>query len=326
MKDNGTIASRTVDILVATYNGEKYIRAQLLSLLFQTHANIRVLVHDDGSTDKTCEIIREIARVDSRVVLIEDGVRCGGAGKNFMHLLKFSRAGAVMFCDQDDIWFDNKVSEMLSVLKEKDNREPQVVYSEIVVWHPTLGIDGFVIAHPKGMRDFLFLNGGVHGCAAMFNAKMRSLMLRWHGFVQMHDHVLALVALTLGHVTYMNVPLMLYRRHVESVTGKFSVRFSWKSAFVTNRTVPVVTEETYEAVQVFSKIYGNEINRGARKTIEAYLRMKDENLIQRILTIVSNRFELNGSTFELIGKVLLRPYMKKVTSAGGHISLTESSG
>lgn len=70
MKNTDTICSQTVDILVATHNGEKYIRAQLLSLLFQSHEAIRVLVHDDGSTDATCEIVREIAAKDFRVILL----------------------------------------------------------------------------------------------------------------------------------------------------------------------------------------------------------------------------------------------------------------
>ena len=148
---------QTVDILVATFNGEKFIRAQLLSLLYQSYANIRVIVHDDGSTDATQTIVREIATKDNRVLFIEDGVRCGGAGKNFMHLLKFSDADAVMFCDQDDIWFDNKVSKMLSVLREKDNKVPQVVYSEAYAWYPDHGIDRIAMRErPENLKNFLF--------------------------------------------------------------------------------------------------------------------------------------------------------------------------
>lgn len=317
MKNTDTICSQTVDILVATYNGEKYIRAQLLSLLFQSHEAIRVLVHDDGSTDATREIVREIAAKDSRVKLIEDGVTCGNAGKNFMHLLKFSSADAVMFCDQDDIWFDNKVSAMLEVLASQKGDAPQVVYSEIYVWHPKTGIDGFVLPHPKGLRDFLFLNGGIHGCAAMFNAPMRSLMQRWHGYVQMHDHVLALLGLTFGHVTYMTCPLMVYRRHATSVTAQFSVRFAWKTALIANRRVPVVIDESYEAVRNFLEIYGKDIDANSRALIEAYLRMKDATFLQRAWSIIRNRFQIRNSTVELLGKLIMRPYIRKIRAGGG---------
>lgn len=182
MKNTDTIYSQTVDILVATYNGEKYIRAQLLSLLFQSHEAIRVLVHDDGSTDATREIVRVIAAKDSRVTLIEDVVRCGGAGKNFMHLLKFSTANAVMFCDQDDIWFDNKVAVMLEGLKRNEPSVPQVVYSEAYAWYADCGIDGKAMnMHPTDLKSFLFLNGAFQGCATLFNGAMRDLLRQWQG-------------------------------------------------------------------------------------------------------------------------------------------------
>lgn len=304
---------QTVDILVATYNGEKYVRAQLLSLLYQSYANIRVIVHDDGSTDATQEIVREIAAKDNRVLFIEDGVRCGGPGNNFMHLLRFSNANAVMFCDQDDIWFDNKVSEMLRILKMQEASIPQVVYSEVYVWHPTSGIDGFVLPHPIELRDFLFLNGGIHGCAAMFNANMRVLMLRWHGYVQMHDHILALLAFTLGKVTYMKTPLMLYRRHLEAVTGRFSTHSTWKTAIFKNRVFPVVAEETYRAVQTFLNVYAKELDGRTQSFIKAYLHMKDENFIQRARSVILNRFKIKNSTIRLLVKLMLRPYIKKIT-------------
>ena len=318
MKDRGTIETQTVDILVATYNGEKYIRAQLLSLLFQTHADIRVIVHDDGSTDKTCDIVREIARKDSRVTLIEDSVRCGGAGKNFMHLLKFSTAEAVMFCDQDDIWFDNKVAAMIAVLKKKDNRIPQVVYSEAYAWYDDRGIDGLAMNnHPNNLKSFLFLNGAFQGCAAMFNRSMRNLLSRWHGDLWMHDHSLLLIALALSEegreeqVTYLSSPLMLYRRHQDSVTGKLPLKSTCKTLLITNRTRPVVVEGAYNAVNQFIKIYGEEINRSNRLIIESYLRMRNMSLVGRAFYALRNGFEINNSNMKLILKLFLRPYIKK---------------
>ena len=318
MKNTDTICSQTVDILVATYNGEKYIRAQLLSLLFQTHVSIRVIVHDDGSTDKTCDIIREIARVDSRVTLIDDGVRCGGAGKNFMHLLKFSDADAVMFCDQDDIWFDNKVSMMLEVLHEQDPEVPQVVCSEAYVWIQNRGIDGTVLRdHPKHLSDFLFLNGGgIQGCATMFNKQVKEYLLRWEGDVWMHDHALALVALTIGRLSYMPKILMLYRRHSEAVTGRLRMRMDPVSTLVINRTCPVVPSGVYKAVKKFMKLYENEINQSDREVIDSYLRMKEDSFLYKLVEIVRNQFRIHGSTLGLLLKVLIRPYMKDIGPGG----------
>ena len=318
MKNTDTICSQTVDILVATYNGEKYIRAQLLSLLFQSHEAIRVLVHDDGSTDATREIVREIAAKDSRVKLIEDGVTCGDAGENFMHLLKFSSADAVMFCDQDDIWFDNKVAVMLERLKRNEPSVPQVVYSESYAWYADRGIDGKVMnTHPTDLKSFLFLNGAFQGCATLFNGAMRDFLRHWQGPLWMHDHTLALIALSLGRVTYLSTPLMLYRRHPESVTGKFPLRGGVRTALIAHRAAPVVCQGSYEAVERFLNLYGGKLSQKNRHILREYLKMRDDSFIKRVFAVLRNRFTLRSSMGALLVKLVLRPYIKVVKLGEG---------
>lgn len=313
MKNTETICSQTVDILVATYNGEKYIRAQLLSLLFQSHEAIRVLVHDDGSTDATREIVREIAAKDSRVKLIEDGVTCGNAGKNFMHLLKFSSADAVMFCDQDDIWFDNKVAVMLERLKRNEPSVPQVVYSESYAWYADRGIDGKAMnTHPTDLKSFLFLNGAFQGCATLFNGAMRDFLRHWQGPLWMHDHALALIALSLGRVTYLSTPLMLYRRHPESVTGKVPLRGGVRTALIAHRAAPVVCQGPYETVEGFLNLYGGKLSQKNRYILREYLKMRDDSFIKRVFAVLRNRFTLRSSMGALLMKLVLRPYIKAV--------------
>ena len=108
----------TVDILLATYNGELYIETQILSIISQTFKKWQLLIHDDGSSDTTIFIIKKWAAIDNRIKLIEDEVKTRNAAKNFMHLLKYSTAEYVMFCDQDDIWFDNKVQLMFDTMSQ----------------------------------------------------------------------------------------------------------------------------------------------------------------------------------------------------------------
>ena len=74
-----------VDILMATYNGEAFVEEQVQSIINQTYTDWRLLVHDDGSTDKTMEILHRLAEEDERVVVIEDGVQHLGVAKNFIH-------------------------------------------------------------------------------------------------------------------------------------------------------------------------------------------------------------------------------------------------
>ena len=208
-----------VDILLATYNGAEYLRPQIYSIIAQSYGDWRLIVHDDGSTDSTVALVKEMAQQDSRIVLIDDGVRFGNAGENFMHLLKFSTADYVMFCDQDDVWFDNKVEVMLSAISGMNASIPAVAYSNSYVWKPAEGIKGQgTLTFPADLRSLLFLNSGIQGCVAIFNARMREVLKEWRGKVSMHDHVLHLAGLALGEVKYLPLPLMLYRQHANTVT------------------------------------------------------------------------------------------------------------
>ena len=310
-----------VDILVATYNGEKYILAQLLSLLFQSYREIRILVHDDGSTDSTREIVNEIATKDNRVRLVEDGITLGSASRNFMHLLKYSSSDVVMFCDQDDIWFDNKIDTMLSVLKEKDSNTPQALFSESYVWEPEIGIEGIAhLNHPKILTDYLFLNSGLRGCCAMFNKPMRDLMLRWQGDLIMHDYVLGLLALTLGEVSYVPQKLMLYRRHKGAVTAEYVPNPSLWNRFYENRHAPVIEAKHYETASRFLEIYGGALSEVQRKIFSEYLKMKDASFSQQILSVLQNRFRIRESSLLLLAKLILRPHFGELhlnTQRGG---------
>jgi len=109
-----------IDILMATYNGEKYIENQILSLQQQTHKNWILYIRDDGSTDSTLEILENFSKNDNRIKIIKDSLGCNlGAGKNFLTLTKYSLSEYVIFCDQDDIWFERKLELLLKFMLEK---------------------------------------------------------------------------------------------------------------------------------------------------------------------------------------------------------------
>jgi len=94
-----------VDIVMATYSGMPYIREQLQSILWQDYPQLRLLIHDDGSTDGTVEEIRKVVEhYSNKVFFKEDGIIFKDAKKNFEHLLKMTDADCVFLADQDDVW------------------------------------------------------------------------------------------------------------------------------------------------------------------------------------------------------------------------------
>jgi len=300
-----------VDILLATYNGADYIEAQIYSIISQTYKNWRLLIHDDGSSDNTLDLIRKIAVKESRICIIEDGVKLGSAGKNFLHLVAYADSDYVMFCDQDDIWFDNKISLMLDVISKQSQAIPVVLYSNSYVWKPNVGVLGVAtLTYPSTLKELLFLNSGIQGCVAIFNRKVVDLLTIWNGDVSMHDHILNLIGVAIGKTLYLHVPLMLYRQHDKNVTGGTRTKLINKTLLVQHKKNPVIDRVHYNAVLSFYRIYHNLINQRNLEIFEIFFRLPDMNPIKRVWTIFYNRFKIYSSTLFLIVKIMIRPYIK----------------
>ncbi|EEY35290.1 glycosyltransferase, partial [Pseudoleptotrichia goodfellowii] len=109
-----------IDILLATYNGEKYLEEQLYSILNQSYPNINLLIRDDGSKDKTVDIIKKYAQKDERIKFIEDDLGNLGFLKNFEKLLEHSEENYIMFSDQDDIWNPDKIEKSYKKIRETE--------------------------------------------------------------------------------------------------------------------------------------------------------------------------------------------------------------
>lgn len=108
----------TVAILMATYNGDKYIEEQIQSIINQTYKNWQLFIRDDGSSDETLKIIKNFTNIDHRIHKITDNLGNLGPCLNFNELIKTHlEYKYIMFADQDDVWLENKI--MISVNKIK---------------------------------------------------------------------------------------------------------------------------------------------------------------------------------------------------------------
>ncbi|MEG2149860.1 MAG: glycosyltransferase family 2 protein [Bacteroidaceae bacterium] len=297
-----------IDILMATYNGEKYIENQLLSLLMQTHEKWRLLIHDDGSTDKTVAIIKKFQELDSRIELVEDNICYHDPAYNFLHLLQYSKADFLMFCDQDDIWLERKLEIMLDAIRKEDNTKPQAVYSNSFVYDESENrIEGFAtLTYPKNLNQLLFMNGGIQGCAIIFNRMLKNICIDIPKNVCMHDHFISLAAVTFGKFTYLDQRLMLYRRHSGTVTGRTPKRLGEKIKPFFDSKRSVIDRKHYNAVSGFYEKNEYRMDSTIKEVFKAYFMFPKQNKIKRILSIFANNFIIFDNRIILLMKVLLR--------------------
>ncbi len=297
-----------IDILLATYNGAEYIATQVRSLQSQTFADWCLLVHDDGSTDNTLEILEQFAKNDNRIRIVNDGKRFHNCALNFMHLLGVSDAPFCIFCDQDDVWLENKLQVMYDAILSKDNTQPQAVYSNSFVYNPDVPTIGgsASLCLPTCVKDVLFMNAGIQGCALMFNAALRSICRNVPKVVAMHDHVVTLAAATFGTLTYVDRHLMLYRRHEKAVTGPTAKRLTDRIAPFFDSTKTVLDKKHYAAIQSFMETYNLLISDKDKAIFLDFLRFEKEGRIRRALHVFAKGYKLYGRSSILAFKMLVR--------------------
>ena len=228
---NHKTKSRQVDILLATYNGDKYLRQQIDSILNQTYENWKLIVRDDGSTDNTTSIIegyRDI--VPDKIVVLNDDLGKLGVTNNFAKLLEHSQSDYTMLADQDDIWLPRKIeltyNKMRGLVEKHSGDVPLLVYTDykIVDANMCVIIDSYwkrMKIDPKSARSLArsLVFNVTSGCTIMINRKLRDLSLPMPADIFFHDWWLGLVSTAVGKNDYVQEATLLHRLHATNVAG-----------------------------------------------------------------------------------------------------------
>jgi glycosyltransferase involved in cell wall biosynthesis len=222
-----------ISVCMATYNGERFIRFQIESILSQLTEEDELVIADDGSIDRTREIIHSIN--DDRIKLIRN-INNMGPVRNFEIALNSSKGDYIFLADQDDVWLDGKVKKMLDALE----KGAELVVSDCVVMNESLSQTihpSFFLFRKTNSSFFsnLFRNS-LLGCCMALN---RSLLMRALPFpekIPMHDWWLGLIGTLSKNVVLIDEKLVLYRRHsknTSSTTNRSNnpiwVRLQWRT-------------------------------------------------------------------------------------------------
>jgi glycosyltransferase involved in cell wall biosynthesis len=197
-----------VSVAMATFNGEKYLREQLDSLAAQSLLPDEIVICDDGSTDNTLGVARKFASVAPFAVAIHRNAENLGYAKNFEKAAKLCRGDIVFFCDQDDVWYPQKVSE---VVRHFDDPDVQVVINDADLVSADLSPLGKTQIQAL-MEAGLHIHTFIFGC---FSAHRKS----WQGIAiptpsgEGHDNWINGLAHECGVAKIIRNPLQVYRRH-----------------------------------------------------------------------------------------------------------------
>jgi glycosyltransferase involved in cell wall biosynthesis len=228
-----------IEVLLTTYNGEQFLAQQIDSILSQVRVELRIIVRDDGSSDNTKFVLGSYLRdYPGKIVLLDSSERIG-VSSGINQLLNQTREPYVAFCDQDDVWIDNKLDRLLAHMQSLEaiygHDYPLLVHSDLSVVdkdlhiiHPSYWNYSGVDPKRNSLRQTLIKNS-VTGCALLVNRALVEKAIPIPDGAAMHDHWFAMVATTFGRIETINEPMVLYRQHESNVLG--ARRYNWHEIF-----------------------------------------------------------------------------------------------
>lgn len=220
------------EVIMATYNGERYVREQVESILAQTVKPSRIIIRDDGSTDKTLTILHDLkAESEINIDIVHDGLNLGYI-KNFEKMTEYVASEFVFFSDQDDIWVENKAETVLAIFSKQHHAN--VVFSDAwlinndmiklgTLWQHV----NFTPASGDIALEKILINNVVTGATMAVRKSFLDAVTPFPPKIP-HDYWLASNACALGSLVPVEEKLILYRQHENNQIGAKKSTFSGK--------------------------------------------------------------------------------------------------
>lgn len=259
-----------VQILLSTWNGERWLPELLASLEQQTFQDWQLLIRDDGSTDQTLRLLLkwQAEHPEKLAGLLLDGKHLGSK-LSFSRLVEASTAPCLMFCDQDDVWFPEKVALQYTALRRMEAQYgedvPLLVHSDLAVVDEARALLAVSFWDYRNFdveqrKQAYLLNNVVTGCATAFNRTAATLAFPLPLYAMEHDRWLALVCAWFGQILSLPHPLLLYRQHDNNLIGAAPAQLHGLSARV---------EAWSQQAEVFLHRFGERLEVQDYKLVEA---------------------------------------------------------
>ena len=290
------LSNKELYIILSTYNGEKYLKAQLDSLFSQSYKNFRLIVRDDGSTDGTKEILNSY-----NIELLSSSENLG-VKKSFETLLKYacenSDAKYFMFCDQDDVWNSDKIEKTLKKMQELEtfygNEIPLLVHTDLEVVNEKLetlsdSMWKSEYINPKANTlNKLLIQNTITGCTMMINRTLAMQSLSISPKAIMHDWWMGLIVGAFGKIEFIEESTMKYRQHGKNDTG--AKNYNYK--FIINKLKKfsdIDVNKHISQAREFLEEHKEELDEKSKKMLEDFSTIKEKPYLQRVSIILKYR-------------------------------------
>lgn len=287
-----------VNIVMSTYNGEKYLADQIKSIQSQTFEDWQLLIRDDGSSDNTVSVIRDMAKKDDRIHFINDGQNENyGVIKSFYHLVKYDSADYYFFSDQDDVWLPEKMEMTLKRAQIESSDNPLLVYTDLKVVNEDLEVlqESMIKSQSHHANTELvqeLTENTVTGGTMMIN---KALADKWQVYdnLLMHDWYLALLAASLGKLVYIDQATQLYRQHEANVLGARTWSKRAKNWLKPNTLISKYWWLIKSSQNQAEKLLAQEMSESSTQMVKVYVHLMDNNWLDRWRLLREYKFKKN---------------------------------
>lgn len=292
-----------ISVVIATYNGSKYLEEQLTSIFNQTYKNIEVVVCDDISTDNTVQILQNYQK-KYRLRYYINNSRLGVI-KNFEKAITYTQGKYVALSDQDDVWKPDKLELSLQHLKDIEKKyvdgKPTLVFSDLTVVDENLNIISnsywkYMKLNPRNTQlNRVLVENVMTGCTALMNKATVNMALPIPKDAMMHDVWFLLVASCFGNVSYIPNKTVLYRQHSSNVLGANKIPLYQKiknGIFkIKNKDFLLLGPEIKQA-NLFYNTYFDKLSHQKDKLeiIKAFISIKNSSFLKKKYLIIRHQF------------------------------------
>lgn len=300
------MSNNKILVLMSTYNGERYLRQQIDSILGQRDVAVGLLVRDDGSTDRTLAILDEYKAKGLLDYYQGENLK---PARSFMHLLQNApTSDYYAFADQDDVWLPEKLSVAVNNLKEHEN-EPALYFCQTQLVDKDLNKMDNVTINPLLTFGETLIYKYVSGCTMIFNNKLRNVIgLKQPQYIHMHDAWIYLIAQAVSAYVYFDpTPYILYRQHSNNVLGLDNGFIpKWKLRL---HHLLHVKNERYNQALALNQCYYDVIKERNKQTLNLFLQGK-RSILKRLRIIFNKNLRCSDTTTQRLFwcNVLLNKY------------------